>query len=95
MSAIQFLDGSFEIDASFLGRGLDLAPSRIPDLLRSGAITSRCERGIGDDEGRYRITFFHEGRRLRIVIDHDGSILQLSSIDFGTERLPSALRRVG
>lgn len=95
MNAIRYLDGAFEIDASLLGRGLDLAPSRIPDLLRSGAITSRCERGIGDDEGRHRLTFFHEGRRLRVLIDRDGKVLQVSSIDFGNDPLPPALRRPG
>jgi hypothetical protein len=67
----------------------------VPELLRNGAITSRCERGIGEDEGRFRLTFFHAGRRLRLVVDADGRILQRSRIDYGDRPLPEVLRRPG
>jgi hypothetical protein len=95
MPEIEIQNGTIQVDASVLGEGLGLEPSRVPELLRSGAITSRCERGIGEDEGRFRLTFFHAGRRLRLVIDPAGHILQRSSIDFGDQPLPGALRRPG
>lgn len=95
METIPFLEGAFEIDATLLGRALELPPASIPELLRNGAITSRCERGVGDDEGRYRLTFFHGGRRLRIVVDESGRVLRLSNIDFGNRPLPPSLRRAG
>lgn len=93
MPEIEIQDGAIEVEASVLGQGLGLEPSCVPELLRSGAITSRCERGIGEDEGRFRLTFFHAGRRLRLVVDAGGRILQRSSIDYGDRPLPGALRR--
>jgi len=95
MPDIEIQNGTFQVDASVLGEGLGLEPSRVPELLRSGAITSRCERGFGKDEGRFRLTFFHAGRRLRLVVDAAGRILQRSSINFGDRPLPGALRRPG
>jgi hypothetical protein len=84
MPAIEIHDGAFQIDASVLGQGLGLEPSEVPELLRSGAITSRCEKGIEEDEGRYRLTFFHNNRRMRVIVDATGIILQRSSINYGS-----------
>ncbi len=83
------------VDAEILAAGFSLAPAEIPDLLRSGGITSRLERGEGEDAGRYRLTFFHGGRRFRLIIDGEGNILQRSSVDFGDAPLPPAMRRPG
>jgi len=95
MPEIEIKDDTIQVDASVLGEGLGLEASQVPELLRSGAITSRCERGTGKDEGRFRLTFFHAGRRLRLVVDAGGRILQRSSIDFRDRPLPGALRRPG
>ena len=95
MPQIEIQNGTIQVDASVLGESLDLEPSRVPELLRSGAITSRCERGVGADEGRFRLTFFHAGRRLRLVVDPTGRILQRFLIDYGDRPLPGALRRPG
>jgi hypothetical protein len=95
MPEIEIQDGTIQVDASVLGEGLGVEPSHVPELLRRGAITSRCERGIGEDEGRFRLTFFHDGRRLRLVVDAAGRILQRSRIDNGDRPLPGALRRSG
>jgi hypothetical protein len=94
MHGIEIQDGTIQIDASVLGEGLGLEPSCVTALLRDGTITCRCERGIGEDEGRFRLTFFHAGRRLRLVVDAAGRILQRSSIDYGDRPLPQALRRL-
>jgi len=40
----------------------------------------RCERG-DEDAGRYRLTFFHKNRRLRLVIDEEGNAIQGSKIE--------------
>ena len=84
MSGIEIQNGTIQIDASVLGQALGLEPSRVPELLRTGEITSRCEQGIDEDEGRYRLVFFHAGRRLRLVVDTTGQILQRSVINYGT-----------
>jgi hypothetical protein len=93
MMAIEFHEDGIQIDAGMLGEGLGLEPGSVPDLLRQGAITSRCERGIAGDEGRYRISFFHEGRRFRLVIDDAGRVLRRSTIDFGDQKLPASLHK--
>jgi hypothetical protein len=43
-------------------------------------------RGINDDEGRLRLSFFYGNRRNRLSVDGSGRILQRSFVDFG-ERL--------
>lgn len=86
---------SFQIDASLVADGLGIEASRVPALLRSGEITSVSERGIGEDEGRYRLTFFHRSKRLRLVISDGGRLVRRSVIDFGDRPLPARTRRVG
>lgn len=38
--------------------------------------TSLCERGTGQDAGLVRVTFYLGKRRLRLVVDADGCVLQ-------------------
>lgn len=92
---IEIQSGAVQVEASLLGKGLSLEPSLVPELLRKGAITCRFERGIDEDEGSYRLSFFHDGRRLRIVFDLSGHVLQWSAIDFGDRPLPASLHRPG
>jgi hypothetical protein len=90
MTKIEFENNAVLVDASILGEGLGLEVSSVPILMRMGAITSLCERGIDADVGRFRITFFYGTRRLRLVVDAVGNILERSTIDFGGRPLPSA-----
>ena len=95
MSTIAFADGAFEVDASVVADGLGLA---LPDLkagMRAGKITTLAERGTDADTGRHRLTFFSERRRLRLVIDERGTIVQRSTLDFGDAPLPASVRRPG
>ena len=41
----------------------------------AGKITLLCERGTGEDEGTWRVSFYHDGRRARFVVDAQGRIL--------------------
>jgi len=93
MAEIEFRDAAIEVDAAIIGEGLGLAPSKVQDAMRRGAITSLCERGSGADAGRYRLTFFHKGRRLRLVVDEHGRLIQRSAVDFGDRPLATTLRR--
>jgi hypothetical protein len=64
--------------------------------MREGKVTSLCERGVGEDAGRYRLTFFHENRVLRIVVDEDGNVLEQSTADIGAgRRSPPRSKRKG
>jgi hypothetical protein len=88
-------DGTFEVDAAVLGHGLGVDASLVPGLLRAGQITSFCERGVDNDRGRFRLTFFHKSKRLRLVLDELGRVVRQSTIDFGKRPLPSGLRTPG
>lgn len=76
MTKVQFENGTFDVDAEIIGRGLGLEPERIPAMMRNGEISSRAERGEGEDAGRYRLTFFHENNRFYLIVDESGRILE-------------------
>ena len=67
MSKIEIGQGSSHIEASVIAQGLALEPSRVQAMMRKGEITSLCERGVNEDAGRYRLTFFHKSRRFRLA----------------------------
>lgn len=93
MPQVAFVDGDIEIDAALIAQGLGLSVTQMEELMRTGAITSRSERGVGEDAGLHRLTFFHKGRRLRLTVDSEGRVLRRTAIDFGDRPLPAALRR--
>lgn len=92
---VTFEDGDPLVDARLVAQALSLTPERVMAGLRNGSITTLTERGAGEDAGRWRLTFFHENSRLRLVVDETGEILQRSRIDFGETPLPPAMRRAG
>ncbi len=73
-------EGGFVIDAEDLGPLLGLDPPLVPEIMRENRITSRFERGEGEDEGRFRVTFLHEGTTVRLIVSADGTVLQRSRI---------------
>jgi hypothetical protein len=85
--------GTLSIDAAVIGRGLNVEPSLVPVRMREGKITVLCERGFDEDTGRYRLTFFYENRRFRLVVDEAGNTLQRSTVDFGDRPLPASMRK--
>ncbi|MHA6688797.1 DUF6522 family protein, partial [Mesorhizobium sp. A556] len=92
---IKFDDGAIEVDAAVIGKGLGIDASAVQDLVRNGKITSRHERGEGEDTGRARLTFFMDNRRFHIIVNDDGQTIRRSSIDFGARALPASLRKAG
>lgn len=95
MKSLEFEDGTVQIDAAIVAEGFGILPTLLLERLREGKITSVCERGIDADHGRYRLTFFSENRRLRLVVDESGAIVQRSTIDFGDLPLPNSTHRPG
>lgn len=69
---------SIDIEASVIGGGLGIEPSQVQAQLREGKISTLCERGIGEDQGHYRLTFYCGKRRFRILIDESGNIIEES-----------------
>lgn len=62
-----------EIDGGLVARGLGLALADFQQLMEQRKITVLCERGIGQDAGLYRASFYHDGKRVRLVVDGDGN----------------------
>lgn len=92
--AIELTEDGITVDAAIIAEGFGLSPVAVQAGMRNGAITSRCERGIGRHAGRYRLTFFHGGRRLRLVVDEGCNILGRAVTDLGEWRR-STLRQRG
>jgi uncharacterized protein DUF6522 len=93
MAVVEFERGTLSVDAAVLGRGLNVEPSLVPVWMREGKITVLCERGFNEDAGRYRLTFFYENRRFRLIVDEAGNALQRSTVDFGDRPLPASMRK--
>ncbi|HVV43085.1 MAG TPA: DUF6522 family protein [Nitrobacter sp.] len=83
---------TFVVDAALVGELLRLPASRVQDLMRSGRITSACERGIDEHAGEFRLSFFYRNRRARLSTNLEGRVLRKSAIDFGDRPIPDARR---
>ncbi|QWG15038.1 hypothetical protein KMZ29_10455 [Bradyrhizobium sediminis] len=95
MKPVEFENGAVAIDASVIAEGLGIALPLFREQMRAGKITGLSERGVDADSGRYRLTFFSEHRRFRVVVDEAGAILQRSALDFGDAPLPKSIRKPG
>lgn len=69
MGMVRLDDGAVGIEASLIAADLGLDPSQVLESMRAGQLTARCERGVAEDAGRYRLTFLREDRLLRLIID--------------------------
>jgi len=93
MALVKFEEGTLNIDAAVIGRGLNIEPSLVQRRMREGKITVLSERGVDEDAGRYRLSFFYENRRFRLVVDEEGNAVQRSTLDFGDYPLPTSMRK--
>ena len=66
---------SIEIEGAVVAQALGLDVAVFKQLMTDRKITMLCERGTGPDNGRYRATFYHGNRRVRVVVDEDGRVL--------------------
>ncbi|MBT8460167.1 MAG: hypothetical protein KJN60_10900, partial [Boseongicola sp.] len=72
---IEVENGQPVIDARDLSNLLGLEPQQVQAKMRAGEITSRYETGEGDDAGRFRLTFFFNGRSVRLTCSDDGEVI--------------------
>lgn len=86
MKLVRIEGGGFEIDAAYLAQHFRLDPSEVPNLLRSQRIIARCERGEGDDAGRYRLTFRFGASRLSLIVDESGEVIRRTAIRWPNAR---------
>lgn len=87
--AISFEGGTVQVEAGLIAKGLQIDEAALREGMQQGLITTLCERGEGEDAGRFRLTFFSPTRRLRLVVGADGAVLQSSTAPF-QRRKPSA-----
>ena len=76
MSAVELADNTLSVDAALIAQDLGLEPERVLDAMRDGRVTALCEQGIEKDAGRLRVTFYHAHRRLRLVVDESGRVVE-------------------
>lgn len=74
-SGIRWTDGAFEVDAILIAEGLKLPIELLLTEMRRGIVYSTTERGIGDDEGRHRLTFRYRHRVFRLCVTTSGDIV--------------------
>lgn len=85
--------GNVSVDVTLIADDLGLAPAEVLERLRVGGLTAKCEQGIGDDAGRLRLTFYHDSRRLRLIIDRTGRILERSAQQLRRREDPAGFSR--
>ncbi len=68
-------ENGFQIDAVTVGPLLGVPPEDVLRLMREGRIASLCEKGLGEDRGRHRITFRHGATRVRLTVNDAGEVL--------------------
>lgn len=84
-----------EIDGALVARGLGLALADFRQLMEQRKITVLCELGTGEDAGLYRASFYHEGRRVRLVVDGDGNPVRPARGGTGDEVSAAPVARQG
>lgn len=67
---------AIEIDGARVARGLGLDVAAFRQLMEDRKVTVLCERGIGEDAGRFRASFYYRDMRVRLVVDGQGLVLE-------------------
>ncbi|MEZ5753133.1 MULTISPECIES: DUF6522 family protein [Paracoccaceae] len=81
MTGVTVTAQGFEVDAVTIANAFGLDPAQLQERMRAGEVTSLCEKGVDADAGRFRLTFRHSGRVLRLTVDEGGAILKQSTFD--------------
>jgi hypothetical protein len=75
LTRIELHENTLTVDATLIAAGLGIDVAEVQPLMRAGKITSLCERGVGRDAGRQRLTFFHDKGAFAVVIDAAGQVI--------------------
>jgi hypothetical protein len=66
--------GEFLLPADMLAARFGWPTQTLRDYMRRGLVTSRVERGEGDDAGRWRLSVRCGNRRWQAVVEADGTV---------------------
>ncbi len=80
---IEIIDDQPVIDAHDLGPLLGLEPAVVQAKMRQGEITSKYELGQDEDAGRFRLTFYYAGKRVRLTCAQDGTVISTICTETG------------
>jgi Family of unknown function (DUF6522) len=78
-TGIRRTEGAVEVDAPLVARGLKLPVEQLMAEMRRGIVYSTSERGIGEDEGRFRLTFRYRDRVFRLIVTTTGEVVSEDS----------------
>ena len=62
------------VEAGHLAAKLGLSVDRLRAEMRRGIVYGVVERGVGEDEGRLRLTFRYRARSWTVVVEADGTL---------------------
>ncbi|RMH45696.1 MAG: hypothetical protein D6686_16990 [Alphaproteobacteria bacterium] len=80
-------DGAgFVVPAPLLAGAFGLSEAEVRAAMRGGAMTSRCEEGVEEDAGKWRLTFLFRGRAFRLIVAESGEVLQRATFPIRTGR---------
>jgi NFU1 iron-sulfur cluster scaffold homolog, mitochondrial len=74
---IRIKNGEVTIDAAFLAPRLGLAVEALQAEMRRGAVVSTVEEGRDEDAGRTRVTVRYGRRIWRVVVEPDGTFVEM------------------
>lgn len=74
-------DGSFVLDAARLAKRFGWSAEELRDLMRRRLVTSRVERGEGEDAGRWRLSVRCGNRCWQAIVLPDGTVAD-EQLDF-------------
>ena len=74
-TGIRWTEGAVEVDATLVARGFNLPVEQFMAEMRRGIVYSTSERGIGEDEGRFHLTFRYRDRVFRLIVTTTGEIV--------------------
>lgn len=78
-SRVERTADGFVVDADLVAGAFRLPPAEVRARMRDGRITSRCEAGVDEDAGRWRLTFYHGERVCRITVDAAGAVVGVAT----------------
>ncbi len=86
MTRIEWEADAVSVDATLIAGPLGTTPQMVLALIRAGVITTRCERGVDEDVGRFRLSFRRGARRLQLLVDSGGNVLRQSVVTLKSRR---------
>lgn len=75
IAAVRHRGGDFEIDSAIVARSMKLPVAHFMAEMRRGNVHGLVEKGEGEDEGRYRLSFRYRGRALQMIVGSDGRLV--------------------